>query len=108
MNAAPEPGRFPYTVDLYQPVVDPEPDDYGHQQTTYTLRFQSAARVWTTSTAGASRDAGELVVHTPRLELLQPTAGIEVGWRLIWRGRLWNIDATEERGFNLIVTLSAA
>lgn len=106
MKTTPEPGRYPYTVELYEPVVAAEADDFGHRQTTYTLRFQAAARVWTTSTTGASRDAGELTVHTPRLELLEPTDGIEVGWRLMCRGRLWTIEATEEREFNLVVTLS--
>lgn len=100
-------GDYPYTVELYRPSESAQ-GDYGHTQTTYKLRGQAAARVWTTSTTGASRDPGELTVHAPRLELLSPMEGIEVGWRLMWRGRMWTIDATEEREFDLVVTLSKA
>ncbi len=101
-------GEYPYTVDLHRPVVDEDtPDAFGHKTTTYKLRAQCAARVWTTSTVNQSRDPGELTVHAPRLELLNPVSGVEVGWRIIWRGKIWQVDATEEREFNLIVTLSA-
>ncbi len=103
----PEPGRFPYTVDLYKPTEQPA-DAFGHIGSSFALQAQCAARVWTTSTTGSSRDAADLTINTPRLELLEPISGVDVGWQLVWRGKVWKIDATEERGFNLVVTLSLA
>lgn len=98
-------GEYPYTIDLMQP-TDGQVDRFGHTPSTFKTVAQCAARVWTTSTNGATRDPGELTVYQPRLELLNPRSGIDVGWRLIWRGKIWNIEATEEREFNLVVTLS--
>lgn len=98
-------GRFPYVVELYRS-SDGTPDQYGQTTASFKLRGQAAARVWTAANSGTSSDPADLVTHTPRLLLKEPIAGIEVGWRLMWKGKLYSIDATEERGFDLLVTLS--
>lgn len=97
-------GDFPYTIDLYQP-ADDSVDAFGHKVKSWSSVAQCAARVWQTSTAETSRDAAEFPVRAPRLLLREPIDGVEVGWRLMWRGRLWQLISTEERAFDLLVSL---
>lgn len=98
-------GRFPYVVDLYRRTLG-NADAHGHKTETFKIRGQAAARVWTVSNAGVDSGPADLVTHTPRLLLKEPISGIEVGWRLLWKGKLFSIDATEERGFDLLLTLT--
>lgn len=98
-------GKFPYTVDLYQPTAG-SADGYGHKTTSYAVVAQAAARVWTVSNASTQSDPADLVTRTPRLLLKEPIQGIEVGWRVMWKGKLFQIDATEERGWDLLITLN--
>ena len=99
-------GNYPYTVELYNQVESTAENAFGHKTLANRLRGRCAARVWTTSNAATSRDAGELVTHTPRLELLEPLSGVDVNWQLKWKERMYTIVATEEREFNLVVTLA--
>ncbi len=105
MSQSESAGKFPYVVELHRPTAGAK-DGYGHKVTSYRLRGQAAARVWTVTNSGTASDPADLVTHAPRLLLKEPIAGIDVGWRLIWKGKLFQIDATEERGFDLLVTLS--
>jgi hypothetical protein len=100
-------GKFPLTVDLYQPTVGTA-DDFGHKPKSHTQVGQAAARIWTATTSGTNGDAADLVQRRPQLLLKEPISGIEIGWRIMWRGRLYSVDATDERGVDLLVTLSPA
>lgn len=104
-NQSESAGKFPFVVDLHRPTYG-NADTYGHKPATYKLAGQAAARVWTASNAGTSSDPADLVTHAPRLLLKEPLAGIEINWRVTWKGKLFTVDATEERGFDLLVTLS--
>ena len=98
-------GRFPYVVELYRPTAGAA-DQFGHIASTFRIQGHAAARVWTVSNTGTDSSAADLVTHTPRLLLKEPIAGIDVGWRLGWKGKLFAVDQTEERGFDVLVTLS--
>lgn len=105
MSQSESAGRFPYVVDLFRPRLGTT-DDYGHRDANYVLHGKAAARVWTVSNASSASEPADLVTHQPRLLLKEPIQGIEVGWRVIWKGKIYGIDATEERGFDLLVTLN--
>lgn len=105
MTSSEPAGNFPYTIDLYQPTTGTR-DDLGHNPVTFANVGQCAARVWTASVSGTPSDPADLVTVQPRLLLKEPIAALAINWRVMWKGKLYSIEATEERGFDLLVTLS--